>query len=78
MEYDSGEINHVSLLASAGGVEVYLSMPSLQLEPAYMGLYRFVYDKVGSGMGGGDGKSLLLQQKCTYVTVTNFSGKKRK
>lgn len=38
MEYDSGERTFVALSASAGGVDVCLSTPSLQLEPAYIGL----------------------------------------
>lgn len=42
MEYDSGEITSVALCASAGGVDVYLSSPTIQLEPAYIGLCRFV------------------------------------
>lgn len=38
VEYDSGEKTFVTLSASAGGVDVCLSTPSLQLEPAYIGL----------------------------------------
>ena len=38
VEYDSGERTYVALSASAGGVDVCLSTPSLQLEPAYIGL----------------------------------------
>lgn len=38
VEYDSGERTFVALSASAGGVDVCLSTPSLQLEPAYIGL----------------------------------------
>ncbi len=38
MEYDSGERTFVGLSASSGGVDVCLSTPSLQLEPAYIGL----------------------------------------
>lgn len=40
VEYDSGERTFVALSASAGGVEVYLSTSTLQLEPAYIGLCR--------------------------------------
>lgn len=38
VEYDSGERTFVALSASAGGVDVCLSTPYLQLEPAYIGL----------------------------------------
>lgn len=38
VEYDSGERTFVALSASAGGVDVCLSTPSLQLDPAYIGL----------------------------------------
>lgn len=38
VEYDSGERTSVALSASAGAVDVCLSTPSLQLEPAYIGL----------------------------------------
>lgn len=48
VEYDSGEITTVALSATAGGVDVYLSAPSLQLEPAYIGLCRCV--RVGVGI----------------------------
>lgn len=41
VQYDSGEATAISLSASAEAVEIYLSMPNLQLEPAYIGLCRF-------------------------------------
>ncbi|CAM9472816.1 unnamed protein product [Choristocarpus tenellus] len=36
--YDSGECTLVALLGSGGPVDVYLSKPFIQLEPAYIGL----------------------------------------
>lgn len=51
VEYDSGEVTVVELLASAGVLDVYLSTPTLQLEPAYIGLCRFVLGKLSTCNG---------------------------
>ena len=51
VEYDSGEKTYVSLSASAGGVDVYLSTPSLQIDPAYIGLSRWISALLWGGGG---------------------------
>lgn len=53
VEYDSGEKTFVALSASAGGVDVYLSTRTVQLEPAYIGLSRFVVNPPRMGIGKG-------------------------